>query len=184
MSQQQLLPVGEFPPPDPDAVQVSTPTAAGERRMSARLHCPAATLAGMPNDGRATPLPVCQPPNLVYHTCVPPASNPCHAGRPASRTSESLGSDAASRSSTAGLSGEALRRSQWLGPQLRHPACPSMSLNELALQAVYSEERSRQIGNEPLVQALKCAGVVTMQPSMRCLALHSGGRASSAGTAH
>ena len=88
----------------------------------------------------------------------------CPAGRPASRTSESLGSGAASlgtpaaSAASAGLRGEALRRCRWLGPQLWHPACAGMSQNELALQAVYSRERSRQIANEPLVQALKWVG--------------------------
>lgn len=65
------------------------------------------------------------------------------AGRPASRSSESraslTGSAAASCGSKRGASraaaGEAEQYRRWLGDDLWHPGCKTMSLTELALQA-------------------------------------------------
>ncbi|KAI3428493.1 hypothetical protein D9Q98_007318 [Chlorella vulgaris] len=69
---------------------------------------------------------------------------PANAGRPPSRTSGSLGGSC--------LQGEVLQRQRWLGPELWHPRCAEMPANELA---VYSQPRSRALGNEAVVQALR-----------------------------
>ncbi|PRW44242.1 DNA polymerase lambda [Chlorella sorokiniana] len=73
-----------------------------------------------------------------------------------------MGSGASSRSSSVGrpgpsqrLSAQDQRLKRWLGDNLWHPECAGMGLTELALQAVYSQERSQRIGNEPVVQALR-----------------------------
>ncbi|KAL4428436.1 hypothetical protein ABPG75_002525 [Micractinium tetrahymenae] len=110
--------------------------------------------------GRLLPPADFPPPDPAAEVPTPTGA----AGRPASRTSESWGSLAGSAAASGGSKrsasraaggSEAERCRRWLGEELWHPGCQAMSLTELALQAVYSEERSRRIGNEPVVQALR-----------------------------
>lgn len=53
-----------------------------------------------------------------------------------------------------GISQEALtHHRRWLG-EYWHPACADMTLNELVLQNIYNEERSKNLGNERIALAL------------------------------
>ncbi|GAB4823868.1 hypothetical protein N2152v2_010914 [Parachlorella kessleri] len=67
------------------------------------------------------------------------------------------GGSSSAESSDGEMSLEARRRRRWLGEYWK-PEFEDMSLIQLALQNIYSEERSKRIGNEPLVQLLRELG--------------------------
>ncbi|KAL4439228.1 hypothetical protein ABPG77_004130 [Micractinium sp. CCAP 211/92] len=109
--------------------------------------------------GRLQPPANFPPPDPAANVPTPTAGSASHSKESKGSLAGSAAAPGASEGGAGGaVFSDAERYRRWLGEELWHPGCESMSLTELALQAVYSEERSRRIGNEPVVQALRQAG--------------------------